>query len=105
MKYYAYLEQHGEGCDYTIGCGKTLIDFEANSDEEAVTELTRIIKEEHTSFESRLKSAKIFKHPIEVNLDKIYLDFDNEVEFYKKESELEKKRAQLEKLKKELGEN
>lgn len=25
MKYYAYLKQKGEGCDYTIGCAQTII--------------------------------------------------------------------------------
>lgn len=29
MKYYAYLKQEGEGCDYTIGCGNTLITLNA----------------------------------------------------------------------------
>ena len=29
-KYVAYLEQEGEGCDYTIACGSLLIDLESD---------------------------------------------------------------------------
>lgn len=44
MKYYAYLKQKGEGCDYTIGCAQTIRTFEANDDDDAKLKLSDIIR-------------------------------------------------------------
>lgn len=35
----AYVEQVGEGCDYSIGCGKSLWRLEAKTRDEAIKEL------------------------------------------------------------------
>ena len=43
MKYKAYLKQDGEGCDYTIGCGQTIVELQANNKEEAKEKLTQLI--------------------------------------------------------------
>ena len=37
----AYVKQTGEGCDYTIDCGKTLWKLEARTRSEALEELKR----------------------------------------------------------------
>jgi hypothetical protein len=31
LKFYVYMKQQGEGCDYTIGCGQTVKTMEAES--------------------------------------------------------------------------
>lgn len=36
MKFIALLKQSGEGCDYTIGCGRTWIDFESQDRQQAL---------------------------------------------------------------------
>jgi hypothetical protein len=39
MEYKAYLKQNGEGCDYTIGCGQTVISIDAQNVLEAKQKL------------------------------------------------------------------
>ena len=39
-KYLFIMEQHGEGCDYTIGCGMTTKVIEADSMDDALEKLT-----------------------------------------------------------------
>lgn len=44
MPHYAlYLEQEGEGCDYTIGCGRNLQHLRASTLEEAKVEAKEIV--------------------------------------------------------------
>lgn len=49
MIYKAYLKQFGEGCDYTIGCGHTIINIEGNDIKEAETNLYKYIEENYGS--------------------------------------------------------
>ena len=39
IKFFAYIEQAGEGCDYTIGCGCVLYPLKAQTYEEALKEI------------------------------------------------------------------
>jgi len=41
MKFWAYVKQEAEGCDYTIGCGQTVWRFEADTWEDAVVWVKR----------------------------------------------------------------
>ena len=76
MKYKAYLQQTGEGCDYTIGCGKRVINIEADSMEEAKQKLTSEILENYGHDESMIDNAelyeinKVFQMPIGAIYDK-----------------------------------
>jgi len=60
MIYKAYLKQLGEGCDYTISCGKTVIDINANNEEEAVQELYREIEENYIG-EHELEFCELYR--------------------------------------------
>lgn len=61
MIYKAYLNQGANGCDYTIGCGETVIDIEADSMHEAKIKLVEEIRENYSHEERQLESAEIFE--------------------------------------------
>ena len=44
MKFIAVLKQQGEGCDYSIECGKTTIEIDANTLEEFLSCLANEIE-------------------------------------------------------------
>lgn len=60
MIYYAHLDQGGEGCDYTIGCGHELRKLKTTGTmDEAEAELRALIVGEYTSETRTLAHAKI----------------------------------------------
>lgn len=100
----AYLKQDG-GCDYTIGCGKLVIDIKAESLEDAKIKLFSIIVEEYNHDEVRLANVELFevssitKVDIEGIYKKLLEDEKANIEIMK----LEKERAEFERLKKKFG--
>lgn len=103
MTYYAYVTQDGEGCDYTIGCGKTLITIEADSFESATIKLTEIISERFTG-ETSLSDCLLIesKESRTVNVDMIYDDIKKEKERIKKEKQNKKDYEKYMELKKKF---
>lgn len=75
MIYKAYIVQKGEGCDYTIACGKRMLNLQATTWDSALIELKNIIKEEYTA-DWELQSAELFEISKSVSLDteRIYDD-------------------------------
>lgn len=101
MKYFLWLKQSGEGCDYTIGCGSKLLEVEAETPEAAkalfVTQVSEMINSE-TSFDG----ARLFTELMDVSdipelANKIFMDNWHS-------ERKEKMKQQLAYLKKELGE-
>ena len=45
VEYVAWVNQNGEGCDYTIGCGHNLYALKAKTMEEAITEAEKMVLE------------------------------------------------------------
>lgn len=74
-EYRAYLKQKGEGCDYTIGCGKIMIILKASNMQEAKEQLKYIIEESYIG-EYELASCIVFEI---TNLEQIDLKsiYDN----------------------------
>lgn len=103
--YIAYLKQAGEGCDYTIGCGRTVIDISANSMDEAQQKLVEIIADNYSHDETMLKTAVIYEVlqlnmvDIKVLYQKIINDRNSEI----KRIEEEKERQEFERLKSKYG--
>jgi len=103
MKFYLWLKQSGEGCDYTIGCGQRLVLLNAETMEQARTEADKTMeyygvgsaerKMDHALILSLAEDAMPMVRAREAKLDEL-----------KKTEERERKRAQLERLKRELGE-
>lgn len=79
MKYYAWLKQRGEGCDYTIGCGSTLVTIDANGDDEAREKLKELIIEQYYG-ETELKKVLLFKNPIDFNISEVYTEMRSKKE-------------------------
>lgn len=71
-KYKAFISQ-GDGCDYTIGCGKTVINLDADSLEKALEQFIEIVRKEYSG-EYKLESAEVYEineiHSI--NMKKLY---------------------------------
>lgn len=102
MKYYAYLKQKGEGCDYTIGCGQLLTTLEAKSDDDAREKLASLVKEEYQG-EFELSSVLLFKEPISFNLKDVYDKSKASKEEETTKRQHIKDMDEFEKLKKKLG--
>lgn len=103
MKYYAYLKQEGEGCDYTIGCGNTLITLNAENDKNAKEKLKEIIIEQYSERESMLEKAILFKETIDFDLKSVYDEVESKKEAEKKSRQHIKDMEEFERLKKKLG--
>jgi hypothetical protein len=102
--YKAYLKQGAEGCDYTIGCGQTLINIKTSSIEEAKQKLAEIIAEEYSG-ERELESAELFEVEQTFMMDttSIYQEADEREETRKKNETTEKERQEFERLKAKFG--
>lgn len=59
MKYLLYLKQNGEGCDYTIGCGETLIEIKAAYDNDAIDVAKYEILDNYTGDQKIIKAILI----------------------------------------------
>lgn len=108
MKYKAYLKQKGEGCDYTIGCARTVIDLKANSMEEATTKLEEILTESYIDYyhkTSMIESAEIFEVNSVINFD--IEAFDTKQKEIARQAAIAKKeakeRAEFERLRQKFG--
>jgi len=102
MKYYAYLKQNGEGCDYTIGCAQTLITIDAENDDEAKEKLSQEISENYTG-ELELSKVLLFKNPIDFDLKSVYQELKNKKDDSVKKLQHLKDLEEFEKLRKKLG--
>jgi hypothetical protein len=100
-KYMAYLQQHGEGCDYTIACGKELIPLKGDNLTEAAKDLRRIIEEEGYTGERRLKDVVLLEidNFISMDINLIYNEIKKEQERQVDEGNREAELAELERLK------
>ena len=43
--FYVWIKQSGDGCDYMIGCGQTLIPLEAKTKEAALEEIKQVLED------------------------------------------------------------
>ena len=102
--YKAYLKQQGEGCDYTIGCGQTLISIEADDMESAKFKLFNIIQENYTD-DNELKRAELYEvsDTLTIDLKNFYnLIKDKQYTSIKQEEE-RIEREELKRLKEKYG--
>lgn len=104
MIYKAYLNQAGEGCDYTIGCAQTVIDIEASDLGEAKIKLMGKIADEFID-EFALESAQLYEinEVVDIDVDDIY---SRREEFMRNEElrqQEEFERQEYERLKKKYG--
>jgi hypothetical protein len=104
--YKAHLIAVGEGCDYSIGCGETVKGIKASSLKEAQEKLISEIKENYPKGDNcELSIVKLYEIENIVNIDmkKIYDDFDDEKEEIKNKEKEEAERKEFERLKKKFN--
>jgi len=107
----AYVEQAGEGCDYTIDCGKTLWKLSADTKEEAIEEIKRnVIGELNTDngayyeglwYEFELRSIQLFEVSNYEDLDVglWYREASEKAKSIKDKVRLDRERLEYERLK------
>jgi len=64
MTFYLWMNQGGEGCDYTIGCGQKVEELKAQSIAEARKEAAQIFEDHgstHAGSDTELVAARIFE--------------------------------------------
>lgn len=98
-KYYLWMKQTGEGCDYMIGCGQVLVSLDADSDNQE--EMKREILETFSYYGSDMQDAKVVSFVLDAM--PIYRKRKEEWKKVQEQSDREAKLAELERLKKELG--
>jgi len=67
MMYKAYLKQ-GNGCDYTIACGETVVNLKATNMDDAKKEMEQLLDEEYHG-DMSLESCEIFEVNEAVSMD------------------------------------
>ena len=104
-KYKAHLCQHGEGCDYTIGCGHAVIDLKAQNIEDAKIELADRIRDSYSSMETSLESAVIFEisDEFELNVTEYYKELERKRREEERAYREQKEREEFERLKQKYG--
>ncbi len=101
-KYVLYMDQ-GEGCDYTIACGKILIPLKSENLEDVRNEVKEKVKYYgcYPDDERQLKTLKVLEITNSYDfLDDIYTELRDEKRKRKEEELRKKELALLEKLKK-----
>jgi hypothetical protein len=103
MKFYLWMRQSGEGCDYTIGYGQRLIKLEAETIEQARDAANKQFDYFSIgSEERRLDEAIILSFAEDVM--PLVQFHERKQEKARSDAETKRKREQLAKLKQELGE-
>ena len=101
-KFAVWASQHGEGCDYTIGCGNMLVNLKSDNLPDAIEEAKTLLIENYgMTLGSEREAEKIviveIKHEIDPD-DLLPPDEEDE-----EDAATMKRRAQYEKLKREFG--
>ena len=108
-RFIAYLEQEGEGCDYTIGCGVCLIEVGGDTHEEAVAELRQMVFEDGSGFgpdsENRLKCITLYEvaDTDGIPIEEWYAKYEAEQKRIAFEQASAAERAQYERLRQKYG--
>lgn len=103
--YKAYIKERSEGCDYTIGCARTVLTIQAESIAEAKEKFSEQVRENYSHRERRLKSAELFEvgESISVDMDELYKRIDDAA-YNEQQQEKEKaEREEYERLKAKFG--
>lgn len=95
-KFVAYLKQKGEGCDYTIGCARTLITIDADNMDDAKDKMIEKIKEEFQG-ETELSSCIIYEvsNEIKLPLNSIYKEIEDEKKLKKQKKRRRKRKERI----------
>ena len=104
----AYLTQRGEGCDYTIGCGRKMVNLKAKTREDAIKEVEALINgtndEGGYSDDSELSKCVLIEGTQEdMPLKKWYKEIEDEEKQAQTKEKEDKERAEFERLQKKFA--
>lgn len=100
----ALLKQAGEGCDYTIACGKTYVKLAATDWDSAMEEAKELVRENYTGDRALSDFALLdVAGAKEVDVDAWYAEFEEDERREREAKDATKDRAELERLAKKLG--
>lgn len=95
--YYLYAKQFGQGCDYTIGCGETLIPLKSTAAPGINAEIREIVADHgFGTADLELEELTLLQHVKDLDVEE-WMPEDEE------DPEKEARRAQYEQLKREFG--
>jgi len=105
MIYYAHLDQGGEGCDYTIGCGHALRKLKADSLDAARAEVEALISEDYSSEMTEVAHVKILEVATVLELDVAahYQPLKEKRQVAEEARRLKSEREEFERLKQKFG--
>lgn len=101
MEFVALMKQSGEGCDYTIGCGRQIQWLSATTLDEAKNEARQILEDYGSYRGSEMELESFLIVPVtEVYdwLEELYDEVDEQKRIYKEQRERERELAELERL-------
>lgn len=106
-RFVAYLEQASPGCDYTIACGKQLIEIGGSTREEAIAELREMIFEDGYGPHSDYRIWRITLYEVAdadgIPIDEWYAEYEADQKRVALEESSAAERAQYEQLRKKYG--
>ena len=102
--YKAYLKQHGEGCDHTIGCGQMTVNIDARDSDEAKQKLIKLVKEEYTG-DYALDTCELYEcsNVFAIDTDKIYSKIEQDRKNEEAERVIQQERAEFDILNKKFN--
>jgi hypothetical protein len=105
MIYFVHLDQGGEGCDYTIGCGHSLQRLKAGSIDAARAEVEALIAEDYSSEMTEVAHVKILEVATVLELDVAahYQALKEQQRVAEAARRLKSEREEFERLKQKFG--
>jgi len=105
MIYFVHLDQGGEGCDYTIGCGHSLQRLKAGNIDAARAEVEALIAEDYSSEMTEVAHVKILEVATVLDLDvrAHYQSLKEKKDAADAKSQTERERIEFERLKQKFG--
>lgn len=105
MKFYLWMKQQGEGCDYTIGCAEKLVELEgANDVNQARKRASDVLKDYGIDGEERALDTALILSFVESASPQVEAHCAARANA-RATADVMRKRAELERLKRELGED
>lgn len=103
-KFYLWMRQDGDGCDYTIGCGQCLHDLDARDLGEALTEAETYLREEcNLEGVGRIVEASVIRLEKRADLESMRKELAAVREAEAAEAGERRERAELARLQKKYG--
>jgi hypothetical protein len=103
MSFFAYITQIYEGCDYTIGCGKLLLNLNGSTLQQALQNLKTQIQTNYTG-DKQLESILLIEgNSISIDTLSIYNEINKENQNLQKQQLEHQELLEFERLKKKFN--